>query len=95
MSLDTKGLIIETSALKAFKGRGVVEVLDQTGGALLIERAIPGYSLKEFFPNRETEVIAIACEAIKKLHSVPIINQNGFSVSQFQFNLVNQGRTFR
>ncbi len=79
LSLDTKGLIIETSALKAFKGRGVVEVLDQTGGALLIERAIPGYSLKEFFPNRETEVIAIACEAIKKLHSVPIINQNGFS----------------
>ncbi len=78
LSLDTKGLTIETSALKAFKGRGVVEVLDQTDGALLIERAITGHSLKEFFSNREDEAIAITIKVIKKLYSLPKINQKGF-----------------
>ncbi len=78
LSLDTKGLSIEDAALKALKGHGVVDVIDQADGALLIERAIPGHSLKEFFPNREAEAIAIASEMIKKLHSVPRINQKGF-----------------
>ena len=79
LSFDTKGLTIEAAALKAFKGHGVVDVIDQTGGALLIERAITRHSLKEFFPNREDEAIAITIEVIKKLHSVPKINQKGFS----------------
>jgi streptomycin 6-kinase len=75
---DTKGLNVEATALKAFKGHGVVDVIDQADGALLIERAIPGHSLKEFFPNREDEATAITIEVIKKLHSAPRINQKGF-----------------
>ncbi len=78
LSLDSKGLNIEAAALKAFKGHGVVDVIDRADGALLIERAIPGYSLKEFFPNCEDEAIAITIEVIKKLHSAPRMNQKGF-----------------
>ena len=79
LSLDTKALNKEATALKAFKGYGAVDIIDQTDGALLLECATPGSSLKHLFPNRETEAIVIACEAIEKLHGVPIINQNGFS----------------
>ena len=78
LSLDSKGLNIEAAALKAFKGHGVVDVIDRADGALLIERAIPGYSLKEFFPNLDDESIATASEVIKKLHSTPRMNQKGF-----------------
>ncbi len=78
LSLDTKGLNIEAAALKAFKGHGAVDIIDQTDGALLLERAVPGVSLKEFFPSCDDEAIVIASEAIKKLHSASRINQKGF-----------------
>lgn len=39
---------------------------------LLLERVVPGVSLKNYFPNREQESIEIACGVIKKLHQASI-----------------------
>lgn len=67
LGLDFEGLNTEASALKIFKECGAVEVMNQTDGAMLLERAIPGYSLRQFFPTRDIEAVSIVSEVIRKL----------------------------
>jgi streptomycin 6-kinase len=47
-------------------------VLAENDGMLLLERAVPGTSLKNYFPNRDQESIEIACKVMKKLHKANI-----------------------
>lgn len=78
LGLDIRGLQREACALKAFAGFGVIEVLAQSEGMLLLERCIPGFSLKTYFPTQEDDAIRITCECIKKLHKAPISETSAF-----------------
>ena len=78
LGLDVSGLNTEAAALKAFKGHGAVEILNQTDGALLLERATSGHSLKQFFPKQDNQAITITSEVIRKLHHSPKTNINDF-----------------
>lgn len=49
LSLDFEGLKQEAKILNAFLGFGTVKVIAQDEGVLLLERVIPGVSLKSFF----------------------------------------------
>lgn len=71
LSPDLEGLKQESDALKALKHFGVVKILAEQNGAILLERAVPGTSLKSYFQSKETESIEIACNLIKKLHQAP------------------------
>jgi len=64
----------EANALKAFTGYGVTSILAEMDGALLIEKAQPGHSLKTYFPHRDDKAIQIVCTAIQKLHQAPMPN---------------------
>jgi streptomycin 6-kinase len=55
--LDHEALTREAFVLKCFAGHGAVNVLAQDKGMLLLERAVPGTSLKSYFPNQEHESI--------------------------------------
>lgn len=56
----------EAAALTTLAGPCVkVLAQDESLGALLLERLIPGTMLKEFFPERETENITITSNIIK------------------------------
>ncbi|WP_019217275.1 aminoglycoside phosphotransferase family protein [Legionella tunisiensis] len=68
---DDTNLNKEAKALQAFAEFGVVALLDQMDDALLLECAVPGNSLKNYWPKREEDAIKIACKAIKKLHQAP------------------------
>ena len=59
----------EAQALDAFKGFGAASVLDHKKGALLLERAIPGDTLKNKHPKKSR--IEIACEVIERLQRAP------------------------
>jgi len=72
LGLDHEALTRETFALKCFAGYGVVNVLAEDKGMLLLERAVPGTSLKSYFPDQEHESIEIACIVMKKLHQASI-----------------------
>jgi streptomycin 6-kinase len=72
LGLDNEALAREAFALKCFKGSGAVHVLAEDKGMLLLERAVPGTSLKNYFPNREQESIEIAFGVMKKLHQANI-----------------------
>lgn len=71
-------LNLEIAALKAFAGYGVVDVLEQTDGAILLERAVPGYSLRNYFPYKDEQAIQITCKAMQKLHQAPIPRNTQF-----------------
>jgi streptomycin 6-kinase len=78
LGLDNEGLTREAFALKCFFGCGAVKMLAENNSIFLLERAVPGISLKSYFPDREQESIEIACGAIKKLHQASIPGAHNF-----------------
>lgn len=78
LGLDHEALTREAFALKCFAGYGAVKVLAEDKGMLLLERAVPGTSLKRYFPDREQESIEIACSVMKKLHQASIPKNHNF-----------------
>jgi streptomycin 6-kinase len=66
----------EASVLKFFENYGNVKLIDFCEGAMLLQRAIPGTSLMEYFPSRDDEAIEIAANIIRKLHSINSIPEN-------------------
>ncbi len=73
LSLDELSLEREVMALKAFKDFVAVSVLDYQKNAILLQRAMPGTSLKGN-PN----AIEVACNLIKNLNKAPIPIQHHF-----------------
>jgi streptomycin 6-kinase len=76
LGLDIEGLKREAATLKAFAGFGTVRVLKQSNGLLLLERAIPGITLKTYSSSQEA--ISVACKVMKKLHQAPIPQSDSF-----------------
>ena len=72
LGLDHEALTREVFALKCFAGHGAVNVLAEDKGMLLLERAVPGTSLKSCFPTNENESIEIVCGVMQKLHQANI-----------------------
>jgi streptomycin 6-kinase len=68
----------EAAALRAFALQGAIQILDEAEGALLLERALPGTSLKTYFPNREEASLKIVCDLIQKLYEAPTPEQHSF-----------------
>ena len=59
-------------ALIVLEGYGAVQVFSENAGLLLLECAIPGTSLKSYFPEKDDEAINITANVIKRLHKAPI-----------------------
>jgi streptomycin 6-kinase len=72
LKMSLEGFTKEAAALKAFQHFGAVGVLALEKDVMLLQRAVPGTSLKSYFPDRDQESVEIACGVIKKLHSAPI-----------------------
>ena len=70
-SLRTEG-----PALNAFAGRGAVRLLraDLSRGALLLERAEPGWHLSELVPTRDAEATSAAVGIMRQLGVRPPAN---------------------
>jgi streptomycin 6-kinase len=72
LGLDVNGFKREAAALQAFQGFGAVQVLAENTGMLLLECAVPGVSLKSYFPESDDEAINITADVIQRLHKAPI-----------------------
>lgn len=73
LSLDEASLEKEVDALYAFSGYGGVTVLNHQKDALLLQRAVPGSSLKG-----HPAAIQIACRIIKNLNQASIPTKHNF-----------------
>ncbi|MFM8454055.1 MAG: aminoglycoside phosphotransferase family protein, partial [Gammaproteobacteria bacterium] len=78
LGLDIDGFKREAAALMAFEGFGVVQIFSENAGLLLLECAVPGVSLKSYFPEKDDEAINITANVIKRLHQVPIPSPHQF-----------------
>lgn len=78
LDLDSEALKREDFALKYFADCGAVKVLAEYDGMLLLERAMPGTSLKSYFPNKEQKSIEIACRVMKNLNHANIHEYHNF-----------------
>jgi len=50
--------------------------------ALLLERAVPGITLKSLFPDNDDAAVAHAVTVMKRLHAVPVSNLTSFACVQ-------------
>ena len=78
LGLDSEALKREAFALKFFAELDAVKILTIDDGMLLLERAVPGTSLKSYFPDKETQSREIACKVMKKLHQASITEHHNF-----------------
>ncbi len=78
LGLDIDGFKREAAALMAFSELGAVQVLIENNGLLLLECAVPGVSLKSYFPENDDEAIHITANIIKRLHKAPISRVHAF-----------------
>ncbi len=78
LSPDVEGSKREALTLRAFARLGIVKVLAEDAGILLLERAVPGFPLKFYFPTNDNEAIRITCECLKHLHQAPIPSAHTF-----------------
>jgi streptomycin 6-kinase len=59
--------------LAAFEGRGAVRVLEYSEGAVLLEQAVPGYSLRELVLDaRDDEATDILADVIRRMSPKPV-----------------------
>jgi streptomycin 6-kinase len=78
LGLDHEALTREAFALRCFQGCGTVNVRAEDKGMLLLERVMPGISLKSYFPDREQNSIEIACRVMQNLHQANIPTTHNF-----------------
>ena len=78
LGLDIDGFKREAAALMAFEGSGVVQIFSENTGLLLLECAVPGISLKSYFPENDDQAINITANVIKRLHKAPIPSTHAF-----------------
>ncbi|WPY00724.1 Phosphotrasferase family protein [Candidatus Trichorickettsia mobilis] len=78
LGLDIDGFKREAAALMALEGFGVVQIFSENTGLLLLKCAVPGVSLKSYFPEKDDEAINITASVIKRLHKAPIPSTHAF-----------------
>ena len=72
LSVEQTELTREVNALHAFKAYGAVTVLVKESGAVLLQRVLSGYSLKQSASSSTIPSIEIACAVMQKLHQAPL-----------------------
>lgn len=90
LGLNFDDLKREALAINAFSSLGMVKLLAETDGALLLEAICPGNSLKSFFPSKESESIFIASNLMKTLHTAKIPEQKIFMHMNESLNILNK-----
>lgn len=72
MAPKAEALQHEIAALKTFSDFGTAKLIFDANDYFIQHQALPGDSLKSYFPQRETESIQIACDLMKRLHQAPL-----------------------
>ncbi len=72
LGLDQAGLNKEAAALKVWQGYGVVALLAESDGMILLQRAVTGAALTSYFPSQDDKAICIVAACLARLHQTPL-----------------------
>jgi streptomycin 6-kinase len=78
IGMNGKALTKEASCLKAFSKHAVAEVIADDTNMIIMQRAVPGSTLKEYFPDNDIDATKILCTSIKELHKASIPESHNF-----------------
>jgi streptomycin 6-kinase len=78
ISPDSEAIRKEANALIAFQGHSCVALYALKNDALLLEQAMPGQSLKNYFNHHDEESIHITADLIIKLHKASLLIEGQF-----------------
>ena len=90
IGMNGKALTKEASCLKAFAKHAVAEVIAHDDNMIIMQRAVPGRTLKDYFPDNDIDAIKILCESIKELHKASIPESHNFYHLSELFNTLDQ-----
>lgn len=90
LGLDAASLKQEARSLKHFIHHGAVQILDEGDHFILLERALPGVSLKSYLPERDLEAVKIACQTMQCLHQAPVPHSHNFPHIREWFSILDK-----
>lgn len=103
ISIDFDCLIQEAFALRCLNEAGAPKILFEeeiydkflakhklSAGFIILERIIPGTPLTSYFPNKETEVVKIACSILKNIAKCKIPAKNNLLHTNNILDLLNK-----
>lgn len=93
ISLDKEGLLREAEALKAFADYGAVPMISEDiekNGLIILKQALPGRSLRSYFPFRERDSLAIASMLMQRCHRAPLPSHHHFPSLRERMSILDQ-----
>lgn len=78
IGMNSKALTKEASCLKAFAKHAVAEVIAHDNYMIIMQRAVPGSTLKDYFPDNDIDATKILCAKLKELHKASIPKNHNF-----------------
>ena len=78
IGMNDKALTKEASCLKAFVKHAVAEVIAHDDNMIIMQRAVPGSTLKAHFPDNDIDATKVLCASIKELHKASIPEIHNF-----------------
>jgi streptomycin 6-kinase len=78
LGLDEKALANEADCLRALAQHGAAKVIAHEPDMILMQRANPGTTLKEYFPDNDKQAVSIVCQSMQLLHKAEIPKQHHF-----------------
>ena len=78
IGMNSKAFAKEASCLKAFSKHAVAEVIAHDDNMIIMQRAVPGSTLKDYFPDNDDMATKILCESIKELHKASVPENHNF-----------------
>jgi len=78
IGINSKTLTKESLCLKAFAKHAVAEVIAHDNNMIIMQRAVPGSTLKDYFPEHDIDATKILCKNIKELHKASIPESHNF-----------------
>lgn len=78
IGMNSKALAKEASCLKAFAKHAVAKVVADDDNMIIMQRAVPGSTLKDYFPDNDLDATKILCASIKELHKASIPESHNF-----------------
>lgn len=78
IGMNSKALTKESSCLKAFAKHAVAEVIADDTNMIIMQRAVPGSTLKDHFPDNDIDATKILCAKLKELHKASIPESHNF-----------------
>lgn len=72
LGINKEAIMKETECLVAFAHHCVAQVIASQEAMIIMQRAVPGTTLKDYFPDQEKKALDVFCSVLSQLHAVPI-----------------------